>query len=119
MKLYIDNGRSRYSAAAVMAALLLCYSATAQTVDEAWAASPATTDTQWAQANAAPVNPANSGTANTQGGLYTVAGACSKVNPMTGGYSCPSGFTPHVIYMDWYDWGGCKGYMNLYWCKPN
>ena len=39
----------------------MCCSVTAQTVDEAWAASPASQDTQWAQAYAAPVNPSNSG----------------------------------------------------------
>ena len=48
-----------------MAALLICYSATAQTVDEAWEASPATNDTQWAQVNMAPVSPSNSG--NSEG----------------------------------------------------
>lgn len=30
-------------------------------MDDVWAASPATTDTRWAQANAAPVNPGHSG----------------------------------------------------------
>lgn len=45
-----------------MAALLACCSGAATAgVDDVWNASPATTDTQWAQANAAPVNPVNSG----------------------------------------------------------
>ncbi|MDX7702033.1 hypothetical protein [Aeromonas caviae] len=54
-----------------MAALLLCCSATAQTVDEAWAATPAAQDTPWAQVNAAPVNPANSGSGNGSVTFYS------------------------------------------------
>lgn len=48
-----------------MAALLLCCSGPAAAgVDDVWNASPATQDTQWAQANAAPVNPGHSGGQN-------------------------------------------------------
>ena len=62
MALSIDNGLSRYAAAAVTAALLICCSGAATAgVDDVWAASPATQDTQWAQVNAAPVSPSNSG----------------------------------------------------------
>ncbi|MCX4117453.1 hypothetical protein, partial [Aeromonas hydrophila] len=46
----------------VVGALLVCCGGRAFAgVDDVWAASPATTDTQWAQAYAAPVNPANNG----------------------------------------------------------
>lgn len=34
-------------------------------VDDVWAASPATQDTQWAQANMAPVSPSNSGSGDS------------------------------------------------------
>lgn len=48
-----------------MAALLLCCSwPAAAGVDDVWAASPATNDSAWAQANAAPVNPGHSGGGN-------------------------------------------------------
>ena len=62
MKSVNDNGLSRYRARLLMAALLACCSgAAAAGVDDVWAASPATQDTQWAQVYAAPVNPINSG----------------------------------------------------------
>ena len=45
-----------------MAALLACCSGAATAgVDDVWAASPATQDTQWAQANLATVIPVNNG----------------------------------------------------------
>lgn len=56
-----------------MAALLLCCSATAQTVDEAWAATPAAQDTPWAQVNMPPVRPSNSGGGNSVK-FYTATG---------------------------------------------
>ncbi len=88
-----------------MAALLICYSATAQTVDEAWAASPATTDSQWAQANSAPVNPANNADNLIPRG--TMCGVrdtnmdhgawhdCDGHNPAV---SCPTGWAPRSVF---------------------
>lgn len=62
MKLYSDNGLSRYPARLLMAALLACCSgATVAGVDDVWAASPATQDTAWAQQYAGRVGPSNSG----------------------------------------------------------
>ena len=59
-----------------MAALLLCCSGPATAgIDDVWAASPATRDTAWAQQNAAPVKPGNSG----NGPIFTevISGECS------------------------------------------
>lgn len=61
MKLHNDNDHSRYSLAIVAIMLSFCGKAYSG-VDEVWAASPATYDTQWAQAYAAAVNPSFSGT---------------------------------------------------------
>ena len=67
MRSHVDSGLSRYRNASVMAALLLCCSGPVTAgIDDVWAASPATNDSAWAQANAAPVNPGNSGSSDTR-----------------------------------------------------
>ena len=74
MNFSIDNGLSRCKAAAVAAALLLCCSGAATAgVDDAWNASPATQDTSWAQAYAAPVNPSNSGGGGGEAVFYSIS----------------------------------------------
>ncbi len=76
-----------------MAALLLCCSATAQTVDEAWAASPATTDTQWAQGFTGNVHPSNSGAGLQWGAEEVHNGVNYYVDINSGGIGrCPDGY---------------------------
>lgn len=103
MALSSDNGLSRYRKAAVMAALLICCNwPAAAGVDDAWNASPTTNDTQWAQANSAPVNPGNSGTTLQ---TLTVEGAASACR----GYSfanCPSGWK---VLSGGHRWNGSCG----------
>ncbi|WP_141108953.1 hypothetical protein [Aeromonas veronii] len=61
MSLINDNGLSRYKEPFVMFMLLFCVSVNAKTVDEVWAATPYSQDTQWAQGNLGPVNPSHNG----------------------------------------------------------
>ena len=72
----------------------MCCSATAQTVDEAWAASPASQDTQWAQVNSSPVSPSNSGSNGTVT-FYSVVGSnagATNTNRSAEVYAaCPAG----------------------------
>jgi hypothetical protein len=42
-----------------------------------------------------PVNPASS-----SGGMYLERSGCRIPNPITGSCSCPSGYTPHLIFPD-------------------
>ena len=84
MNFSIDNGLSRYSRLFVVIMFVFCGGAVAQSVDDAWAASPATNDTQWAQINAAPVNPGHSG-----GSINTAVGYIAH----GGQIPLPSGWT--------------------------
>lgn len=90
MKLYSDNALSRFSTRLLMAALLPCCSGTVTAgVDDVWAASPATYDTQWAQAYAAAVNPSFSGSG---GRVDLYSGSSTSVN-----ISVPT--TVNVLYV--------------------
>lgn len=74
MKLYIDNGLSRYAWLFVISTFFICNGASAG-VDDVWAASPATNDSKWAQANAAPVNPSHSGSGGAKYQISTYSGS--------------------------------------------
>ena len=73
MALSSDNGLSRYAWPFVISMLFICGGASAG-VDDVWNASPATQDTQWAQAYAAPVNPSNSGSGGAKYQISTYSG---------------------------------------------
>lgn len=81
MTLHIDNGRSPYRSFFVAVVFLFCFSEEVSAgVDDVWAASPSTQDTQWAQANAAPVNPGHSGSSKPKLRLtfYSGGGGCGS-----------------------------------------
>ncbi|MCK2086486.1 hypothetical protein HB860_21460 [Aeromonas sp. 3925] len=94
MKSVNDNGLSRYRARLLIAALLACCSGAATAgVDDVWAASPATQDTQWAQANLATVIPVNNGAGLQWGAEEVHNGVNYYVDINTGGIGrCPDGY---------------------------
>jgi type II secretory pathway pseudopilin PulG len=55
------------------------------------------------------------------GGLYTMGNGgsgCDHVNPITGGYSCPAGYTNSIVHNSYYAWGACPNvqyYLHLCW----